>query len=678
MPYPSKKQLLKQHPLFQSLSWWQFGSVADRARFQEVPRGDLVVEEETPGRAFYLVASGRCEAFTNTEAGRHRVLEHYLSGDSFGELAVLSGGSYWSSVRALNDTLLLKIEKKDFDALLESNPDVGRQLSQSIAERVHLRRDRRKKRRISKLVAVGSATRQIGKSLFSLNTAAALHEETGEPVCLLDFTRQPDEPRRALPEDRDRLGEWIDDVALEHITGVHVLFTELPDQGIEDVLSALLDQLVKRFNYVFFVLGEGLSPAAREVFAQADRIFLLSNLVERNLYQTHLLINQLEARQGDDEKPLDVVMARLAPEDMHRPLSEAEDQLNHDVSYRLPELPDVSQVHKLRHLPYSLRHPDRPYSRVIRRLARQLGNVSVGLALGSGSARGLAHIGVLRVLEEENILVDVVAGTSIGALIGAGWSLGLDADEMEQRALEFKRGGGLWKWTDLAAPPTRSIFRGRRLWRVFHDWLGDATFSETRLPLRIVAANLDRLETQIIDEGSLVEAVMASIAIPILFPPVHRGGKRYVDGAVLDPIPVDALWQSGAGRIIAVNPIPPMEVLRETSHTLPTRLKGVVGKAVSWVTRQLLPFGEGNIVDTAMRSLQVMQSRMAETSEHGADVVINPVVPTETSFEFEDTERFIRQGEITARENLDEIKSLLEPPVDVQPDQAEVADAESG
>lgn len=661
MSYPSKKQVLKRHPLFESLSWWNFGSLADRTRFRDVPRGELVVEEGDPGEAFFLVTSGRCEAFTTTEDGRRRVLEHYTSGDSFGELALLSGASYWASVRALNDTLLLTLVRDDFEDVLQEHPDVGRQLSRNIAERVHLRRDHRRRRRLSKVITVGSASENIGRSLFGFNTAAVLREETGEDVCLLDFTDEPEETVRDVPEDPDRLADWVDEFMLEHACGIHFMHARLPEEGSEDLPGDLLDVLVKRYNYVFFVLPEGLTPVTHEFYRQADRVFLLANRVERNVYQTHLLNKQLMNDRSPKDPAPQVVLARLSDRDLNHTSRDVGEQIDAEVVGRLPELPGVSGIVGSRDLPYALRHPDRPYSRVVRHIARRIGEVAVGLALGSGSARGLAHIGVLRVLEEEDILVDVVAGTSIGALIGAGWSSGLDIDQMERFALDFRDRGGLWTWSDLSFPPTRSIFRDGRLRRIFQEWLGDATFADTRRPLKIMATDLDRLEPEILDEGSLVEAVLASIAIPMLFPPVSRDGRRYVDGAVLSPIPVDALWGSGVGRVIAVNPIPPVEVLRETRGAYSSPIGWGAARAARWAVRQVLPFGDGNIVDVLMRSMQVMQSRLAESAESGADVVLNPVIGTESSFDFDDTRRFIHHGEITARENLDAIRSLVDP-----------------
>ncbi|MFB6344394.1 MAG: patatin-like phospholipase family protein, partial [bacterium] len=266
----------------------------------------------------------------------------------------------------------------------------------------------------------------------------------------------------------------------------------------------------------------------------------------------------------------------------------------------------------------------------------------------------------LKVLKEENIHVDMVAGASIGALVAGGWAIGASPEQMKEFAYEFKRMGGLWKISDLSIPPTQSILRDTRVMKFLDYMFGDATFSDTELPLKVISTNLDTLEEDIISEGLLRDAVRESISIPMLFPPIKRSDSYHVDGGVLNPVPVEPLVDQGVSRIIAVNPIPPLEVLRESRHGMPlNRSEGFFGSIWNWIRQQVLPFGTGNIIDVFMRSLQAMQARLATSSGTEADVVLNPVVSTQEWFEFEEVEAFIEQGELTARQNLDEIKTLL-------------------
>lgn len=658
MVYASKKEVLKQHPLFESLSWWQFNSLTKAARVVEVPKNEIVIKEGEQGEALYIIMSGRCEAFTETN-GKQKILEHYHNGDSFGETALLSGEQNWATVRTLNDTLLIKIDKDNFDDLVSGNAQMTQQLSRRIASRVNQKQDQRKKARHSRIISIGSGLEEIGKTLFGVNVAAILHRETEESICLVDFTRTPEEDVNEIPTETVDLSAWVEDVSRKHPANITVIPATLPPEDEKDVMGPFFGSFMTEFDYVFAILPEGLSPVVMEVYKQSDQIFLLTNLAEHTLYQTRLLINQLRSEFDFKRESLDVVLSRVTPREMHRP-SGAEENLNYPVSYRLPEISGTRIVSPLTEEPFVFDYPDHRYSINVRRVARRVGNVSVGLALGAGAARGLSHIGVLKVLKEEDIHVDMVAGTSIGALVAAGWATGADPEQMKELAYEFKRMGGLWKITDLSFPPTNSILRDTRV-RKFLDYMfGDTTFSDAEFPLKIVSTNLDKLEEEVISEGLLSDAVRESISIPMLFPPVQRTNEYFVDGGVLNPIPVNVLANHGVSRIIAVNPIPPLEVLRESRHLgTATSANGFFGSIWSWFRQQIFPFGTGNIIDIFMRSLQAMQARLAASSGAEADIVINPIISTEDWFEFEKIETFIDQGELTARQHLDEIKALL-------------------
>jgi NTE family protein len=654
MVYPSKKEILKQHPLFESLSWWQFRSLADNARIIEVPKGEVILREGEHGDAFYIVISGRCEASTESE-GQRRRLEQYHNGDSFGETSLLSEETNWATVRAINDTLLLKINKEHIDELTKNNANVSRLLSERIAKRVNQKEETYENASTSRIVSIGSGLEEIGKTLLGVNAATALKDETGESICLVDFTRHPNEDVNQIPSSTVKLSEWVDEVSRDHPSGITVIPATLPPDEEKNVIGHFFGSFMTEFDYVFSILPEGLSPVVMEAYAQSDEIFILTDLKEHTLYQTRLLINQLRSEFNLDNDKLKIILSRISPSKLHQP-SGAEDKLNYPVSYKLPEISKTKMLSPLKDDSFVNQYPDHVYSVNVRRIARRIGGVAVGLALGAGAARGLSHIGVIRVLEEENIHVDYVAGTSIGALVAAGWASGADPDQMEEFAKDFEEMGGLWNISDLSFPPTRSILRIDRIKKFLDYMLGDTTFSDTQFPLKIVSANLDRLEETVLDEGLLADAVRESISIPMVFPPVVRDGEQLVDGGVLNPIPVNVLAQAGASRIIAVNPIPPLEVLRETQHG---QGREATGGFWEWIKQQILPFGRGNILDTFMRSLQAMQARLAASSSTGADIVINPIVSTEEWFKFEEHESFIEQGEMTARQHLDDIRTLL-------------------
>ena len=206
--------------------------------------------------------------------------------------------------------------------------------------------------------------------------------------------------------------------------------------------------------------------------------------------------------------------------------------------------------------------PDRRFGLHVNRLAREIARCRVGLALSSGGAKGLAHVGVIQVLEEQGIEVDAIAGSSMGAYVGAMWAYGLEGHALEKIAREHEGRWGLFSIVDPVLPPRRGFIRTRRILRRFRRSLGEAHFSDMIRPLRVLATRLDTLERVVFASGVVAQAVEASIAIPGICVPVTIDGEVYVDGGVADPLPVDVLEEMGIERIIAVNAIPTPEKLR--------------------------------------------------------------------------------------------------------------------
>jgi len=178
----------------------------------------------------------------------------------------------------------------------------------------------------------------------------------------------------------------------------------------------------------------------------------------------------------------------------------------------------------------------------------------IGLALGSGGARGAAHTGVLKVLEREGIKVSVVAGSSIGALVGAAFAAGVPIEDVERE----------WLATDvqkilrgfLPTFPRAGLSSGAELRRMLVEILGSVEIQELPIPYAAVACDIDSGETVVLREGPLVDAVRASTAIPGLFRPVRWNGRILVDGGLVDPVPVTTCRALGADVVIAVDITP--------------------------------------------------------------------------------------------------------------------------
>jgi NTE family protein len=291
----------------------------------------------------------------------------------------------------------------------------------------------------------------------------------------------------------------------------------------------------------------------------------------------------------------------------------------------------------------------------------------IGLALGSGAAFGLAHIGVLRVLEKENIPIGIVSGSSIGALIAAMWGVGLSSKEIEDISSRLKRKLNIMRLFDFTFPIT-GILAGKRLRRFLRAILGDKTFEDSRVPIKIIVYDLANRETVVVESGSLVDAVYKSVAVPGIFHPVIENGKMFVDGGVLDPVPVDTLFKNGATKVIAVNVLPgPRNIceknmaLKETEKEEKNVMRhGSLDEKIGvHLTRFLRKTFTPNIFDVIMTSMQAMEYSLAEISCYRANVSLHPVLSEAASTDFHLVRNFVKIGEEETLRHIDKIKELV-------------------
>lgn len=176
----------------------------------------------------------------------------------------------------------------------------------------------------------------------------------------------------------------------------------------------------------------------------------------------------------------------------------------------------------------------------------------IGLALGAGSAKGIAHIGVIKELEKNNISIDYIAGTSIGSVIGGLYALTKNINMIEELAYSK----GYKDMFDAFFDPSlkSSIFKGDKVMDFLGDYINnDTLIQDTKIPFAAVATNIKNAQPVILKEGSLKTAIRASISIPLLLKPVKYNDMILIDGGNTNPVPVDVVKEMGAQRVIAVN-----------------------------------------------------------------------------------------------------------------------------
>lgn len=238
--------------------------------------------------------------------------------------------------------------------------------------------------------------------------------------------------------------------------------------------------------------------------------------------------------------------------------------------------------------------------RALGRVARRLAGLQVGVALGAGSSKGYAHVGVLSTLEEHNVAIDYVTGTSIGAAVAVMLALGAGAQEMIGYLDQL--GSHLFR----PAVPVRSVLSSAPLRKKLQSILGDARIEDLPLPLAVVAADLVERREVVFRSGLVWPAVMASVSIPGVYPAVRMGGYTLVDGGVLNPVPSDLVADMGADVVIAV------------------KLSGRVSAGERQEAEAIVPDGKPpQVLEVLTRSYELMQSRIA-TQTARATVTISP------------------------------------------------------
>jgi NTE family protein len=249
----------------------------------------------------------------------------------------------------------------------------------------------------------------------------------------------------------------------------------------------------------------------------------------------------------------------------------------------------------------------------------------IGLALGSGGTRGLALIGVLKVLERHGIKVDYIAGSSVGAIVGGVYAINGDLDNVEKIATSIGYGDIIGSLVDIGR--TGGLIQGNTFLKKIKTFVGEQKIEETKIPFTAVTTDMQSGESIILDKGDLAKAMRASASMPIVFDPVPDSEHRLIDGGISQNVPVEAVRQMGADIVIAVN-----------------------------LSQNALTYESKSPVSTIQHYIILMLKNLADKDCQNADIVISP------QFEQVDWLRdinnralLITSGERAAEEKIEEI-----------------------
>jgi NTE family protein len=288
-------------------------------------------------------------------------------------------------------------------------------------------------------------------------------------------------------------------------------------------------------------------------------------------------------------------------------------------------------------------HCDISDDEALARTARKITHRVVGLALSSGGARGIAHIGVLRVLQAANIPIDMIAGTSAGSLFGGLYACGKSIDEIASFAKNLVKlislKSGLWD--PKFSLPWNGLIKGNATLKYLAKQFNDATFTDTKIPFYVVATDVLSGEEVVFEKDEVADAVRASIGMIGIFSPYQHKGHYLIDGGAVNPVPATVLAEKGANIIIASSVIPSIEEerargrLTAKDHYRPTFL-GVLSSMMA-----------------------IMEREIVKTRMNPVDVLIRPAVEMYTAMDYDRADDFIRLGEEAAKRELPALQKIF-------------------
>jgi predicted acylesterase/phospholipase RssA/CRP-like cAMP-binding protein len=502
------------HNLLPDLDLVTLDKLQSHLEWLDLYSGEMLFKENDPSDALYFVIYGRlCYAH---QAALEKPLGEVEAGECVGEMGLITGEPRATSVYAVRDTLLARLDRATFEELSRHYPHLEIQLARLVIQRT---------RPPSKVpIQPGGARARAAVVIVVAPVSPDVPWEAF--ICQLeDALASLGATNRLTPE---RI--------VENFGRVDIL--QSPMDGVDSLcFQAWLSNQEQLSNYVLYHADPSLTPEGE-----------LTSWTQRCIRQADLILLVGQAGHDPALSPLEQAIQQVTPRARTELVLIQPDSLDHPHGTHRWLQPRQVRFHH--HVRLS-RQDD------FQHLARYLAGRGVGLVLGGGAARGFAHVGVYRALREHGFQIDFIGGTSIGAILGAMY-----ASQMDEQAVYdvVSNVSSLGKLFDPTLPAV-SFFSSNKITEVLKHIFGEADIEDLWRPFYCISSNLTRAAPVVHRSGRLWEAVRASSAIPGAYSPVVYDGDLLVDGAVLNNLPVDVMYQMvRGGLIIAVNVIPEIDM----------------------------------------------------------------------------------------------------------------------
>ncbi|MFZ0429395.1 MAG: patatin-like phospholipase family protein [Acidobacteriota bacterium] len=634
------KDFLASIPIFSFLNREELKSIQDHFVEVTFQKGETVCRMGDPGDVFYVILSGELEVWGGEEELRRTGT--LTSRDFFGEMALLQGGKRTATIIAARRTRTLALDKPSFDRFFVKNPRALEYFARVLCKRLAsvTRGDTGELENL--IVSIGAKPGLKGKSIVARSVGCLLKDFTHLDVLVVEVFPRSDAQHELIDEllsnDMEEIpAELQQQLEPNPRDPTFLSIGAKPGQATQfyaDRVSNFVGKLSRIYNIVILDLGSEIPELIQAAGQFSDVVLEIADTPAGNF-----------VFDFDASTRVYRIINRFNPTSANVPISHCE-------PFVLPDSPVLSDAEGIA----SVRASGRlPAAVPLHRLARKLVGATVGVALGGGAAFGISHLGVLKVLEENNVPIDLLAGCSQGSIIGVGYAAGLSTDEMIAIAGQLGRRKNFFMAMDfsLLGP---GFLMGDRMIEIFTPYLGGReTFEDLVYPFRAIATDIESGERIALGSGRLTSAFRASASVPMVFSPSKHEGRALVDGGVSDPVPAETIQEMGADLCIAVNVVPP---LKKGVTTVMNRAYKQVNRLnpLSYLsTREDLP----NMFDIVMNSMQILQYELGNFKAISADVLINPDLSDFTWIEYYRSHELIDRGVEAAERALPAIEKAL-------------------
>lgn len=654
---------LKRIPLFQGLSAEDIARIAARMQTLNLPKGGTLFSQGDESDALYIITSGQVRVVRDAKGVE--TVEAFLGrGETLGEGGTITGEPRTSTVKLATTCEFLKLSRKDFEEVLRDTPSILLHLSRILTKRLVVsdRPGQRRELEGAQVFALNCALPRAERTLLTAHLALQLLEQTRRRVLLVDMNPDGGAARAlglkpeivteaSLREINLRDPGRVRALAQQHASGLEILTIPASTLGgrLYSGIYLFLNFLRDVHDVVLVSMSGELGDVERSVVSESDKALLVGSDEMRPQYR------QLEAELASLIEQKRLIRLWCGEPDVE------------EASYAfsapptvLPWSDDLGERFERTGSPYQALEGRVKTARAIERLARRLCNLKVGVALGTGAALGHSLIGILKVFKREHIPIDIIAGTSIGSLVGGLTALGLEPEEIEELALRVDRA---WVYENLfwdMTLPRSGLFAGQTLLRFIRSYFGSKEFSDLDIPFACVAADIETGEEVVLREGRAADAIRASCGLPLIFQPMRMNGRYLVDGGLVNPVPTSVIADMGADTLVAVNLTMPASdrpsVSVNKDHKVP-----IAPVDLASLKELALPevLKAPNMFDVFFQMIYTMEYEIAQSRVGLAHVVIHPDLKGFSWTEMHRAKELIRAGQLVAEQYVPQIKALI-------------------